>query len=271
MTGNLDQAIKTLLTGALPALLSGAPPVVALTVQSDKFVVAPGSGDAIAGEPRPDDHSDQFPFNPAGIVFDPADPAYDPNALPRFTLSKAPYPGPRQVRLLTSAGDRIALREREVIWDELETRGFTLALSPNRDLAGVNGVQVLYGVTAVFTTLKLNQTMTIQLQSAGDQLAKSEALVTGIIELHRQELLDNSLVTFDSGDYSTTVKAKSLHLSEGASPGADQRHLTYQVEIEIKATRALRADEGRPIVRVRTPGRPLDPARHVDIEIGVDL
>jgi len=270
MTENLDEAIKTLLTNALPALLGGATPVVALTVQRDKFVVAPNSDDAVAGEPRPDDHSDQFPFNPAGIIFNPADPAYDPNTLPTFMLNKPPYPGPRQVRLLTSTGDRIALREREVIWDELETRAFTLALSPNRDLAGVNGVLVLYGVIAIFTTQKLNQTLILHLQSSGDQVEQAEALVTGIVELHRQELLDNSQVTFDGGDYSAAVKAKSMHLVEGASPSENQRRLTYQVEIELKTTRALRADEGRPIVRVRTPGRPLDPARRVDIEIGVE-
>jgi hypothetical protein len=271
MTGNLDEAIKTLLTGALPALLGGATPVVALTVQSDSFVTAPDSGDAVPGEPRPDDHSDQFPFNPAGIIFDPADPAYDPGALPKFTLGKPPYPGPRQVRLLTGAGERIALREREVLWDEADPRNFTLALSPSRDLAGVSSVLVLYGVVAVFTTLKLNQTMTIQLQADGNPLEQAEALVTGIVELHRQELLDNSGVTFDGGDYAASVKAKSLKLLTGASPNATQRRLTYQVEIELKTTRALRADEGTPIVRVRTPGRPLDPARRVDIEVAVEL
>lgn len=270
MTGNLDEAIKTLLTGALPALLGGATPAVALSVESAGFVTAPDSGDAVPGEPRPDDHSDQFPFNPAGIIFDPADPAYDPTALPKFTLSKPPYPGPRLVRLLTATGERIALREREVIWEEVDSRHFTLALSPTRDLAGVNGVLVLYGVVAVYTTLKLNQTMTVQLQADGAPLEQAEALVTGIVELHRQELLDNSLATFDGGDYAAIVKAKSMKLLAGDSPSATQRRLTYHVEFELKTTRALRSDEGKPIVRVRTPGRPLDPARRVDIEIAVE-
>lgn len=271
MTGNLDEAIKTLLTRALPALLGGATPVVALSVQSDRFGVDPNSADAIASEPRPDDQVEQFSFNPAGIIFNPADPAYDPNALPTFTLSKPPYPGPRRVRLLTSAGDRIPLRENEVVWDELETRRFTLALSPSRDLAGVNGVQVLYGVIAVFTTFKINQTMSIQLESAAaDQLEACEALAAGIIEFQRQELLDSSRTTYEGGDYRATVKANSLKLLEGSSPLPGRRLLTYQVEIELKATRALRGDEGRPIVQVRTPGRPVDPARRVDIEIGVD-
>jgi hypothetical protein len=271
MIGNLEGAIKTLLAAALPALLGGATPAIALTVQSDKFEIDLNSSDAPASAPRPDDQVDQFAFDPTGIIFDPADPAFDPSALPKFTLSKPPYPGPKRVRLLTSEGDRIALRENEVIWDAVETRNFTLALAPTRDLAGVNGVSVLYGVIALFTMLKVNQLMLIQLESSTEPLDACEALVTGIIELHRQELLDNSLAAFDADDYRATVKANSLKLLEGSSPRATQRQLNYQVEIELKITRALREDEGRPIERIRTPGQPLDPARPVDVAIGVDV
>ena len=99
-----------------------------------------------------------------GSCFDPEDPAYDPAALPRFTLSKPPYPGPRRVRLVTGAGDRIALGEREVIWDEVDGRRFTLAPARTRDLAGVEAVQVLYGVIAVFTVVKFNQVMSVVLR-----------------------------------------------------------------------------------------------------------
>lgn len=271
MTGNLDEAITTLLTDALPGLLGGAPPAVALTVQSDKFVVDPNSADALASEPRPDDQSDHFAFDPAGIIFDPTDPAYNPAALPNFTLTKPPYLGPRRVRLLTSEGDRIPLLESEIRWDELETRNFVLALAPNRDLTDVNGVEVLYGVIAVFTMLKLNQTISLVFEAEdANQLERCEALATGVIELHRQALLDNSLATFSDGDYASTIKANSLKLLEGTGPTIDQRRLTYLVEIELKSTRALRDDEGQPITRIRTPGRPIDPARPVDIVIGVD-
>jgi hypothetical protein len=264
MTGNLDDAITTLLTAALPNLLGGETPPVVLTIQSGRFVVDPRSAEGLASEPRPDDQRDQFAFNAAGIVFDPHDPAYDPQQLPRFTLTKPPYAGPRRVRLRTAAGDRIAVREQEVQWDELDTRVFTLALLPSRDL--------LYGVIAVFTTLKAKHAMTIQLQAAdAAQLEQAEALVTGVIVLNTQELLDHSTATYDGGDYRATVKAMSLNLLEGNSPAGDQRVLTYQVEIELKTIRALRSDEGRPIVRIRTPGRPLDPGRPVDIDIGVDV
>jgi hypothetical protein len=153
----------------------------------------------------------------------------------------------------------------------VETRTFTLALLPTRDLTGVNGVNVLYGVIAAFTNLKLIQTMSILLESSSDSLEACEALVTGIIELHRQELLDHSLANFNSDNYGAKVKATTLQLVGGSSPLATQRRITYQVAIELKITRALRDDEGHPIVRVRTPGRPLDPDRPVDVDIGVDV
>ena len=62
-----------------------------------------------------------------------------------------------------------------------------------------------------------------------------------------------------------------LHITSEAPDTASAGELfTYQVEVELKTTRALRSDEGRPIAQIRTPGRPADPARRVDIEIGVD-
>ena len=242
-----------------------------LTIQSDRFVVDPNSAEGTASEPRSDDQIDHFALNPAGIIFDPNDPHYDPFKLPKLTLTKPPYPGPRRVRLRTTSGDRIPIREREIVWDEMDTRIFTLTLAPNRDLTAVNGVEVLYGVMAVFTTLKANQTMAIQLQAADTgQLEQAEALLIGIVELNKGVLIDGSMATYDAGDYRTIVRAKSLTLIEGDSPAGNQRVLSYQIEVEIKTTRALRSDEGRPIVRIRTPGQPLDSERPVDIEIGVD-
>ena len=271
MIGNLDAAITALLRGALPGLLDGTTPPVTLTVQSETFAADPNTAGAAASAPRPDDQTDEFAFDPAGIVFDPAGAAYDPAALPRFTLSKPPYPGPRRVRLLTAAGDRIPLAEREVLWDAVDSRTFTLSLAPRRDLGGVNGVQVLYGVVAVFALLKFDQALAVVLEgNDAGPLAAGAALAAGVIELHRQELLDNSAAAYDAGDYRASVKATGLKLLGGGSPAANRRDLHYQVEVELKITRSLREDEGRPIVRVRTPGRPLDPARPVDIEIGVE-
>lgn len=290
MTGNLDEAIVALLKESLPGLLGGAQPPVTVAVESDTFATDPNAGDAVAqgaqaSEARPDDFRDQFAFDPAGIVFDPQDPAYDPAALPHFTLSKPPYPGPRRVRLVTGAGDRIALGEREVIWDEVDGRRFTLAPGRMRELAGVVAVQVLYGVIAVFTVVKFNQVLSVVLEAAGSaagsatgQLERCEALATGVIELNRQALLDASAATYDDGDYEACVKTNSFKLLEGNRPGGDpgsnsganQRRLVYTAEVELKIMRALHDEEGRPIVRIRTPGRPVDPQRPVDIEIGVE-
>jgi hypothetical protein len=276
MTGNLDEAIAALLRGALPGLLGGAQPPVTLSVQSDTFATDPNAGDAVAqgaqaSEPRADDFSDQFAFDPAGIVFDPQDPAFDPVALPRFTLSKPPYPGPRRVRLVTGAGDRIALGEREVIWDEVDGRRFTLAPARTRDLAGVEAVQALYGVIAVFSVVKFNQVLSVMLEAAdAAQLERCEALATGVIELNRQALLDASAAAYNDGDYGAGVKTNSLKLVEGNRPAANQCRLVYAAEVELKITRALHDEEGQPIVRIRTPGRPVDPQRPVDVEIGVE-
>ncbi len=257
MTGNLDGAIKTLLQTALPDLFGGEPPAVVLTVSSALFEVDPHSAEGVVGEPRPDDRRDDFWF--------------DPDAPPdSFTLTQPPYPGPRRVYLVTETGDRIPLRPGEVAWDEVDSRVFALDLRPTHDLSAVNGVQVLYGVTAVFGTLKADQTLSLQLESddAG-QLAQAEALAIGVIELNKQALVDQATVTYEVGDYGATVAAKSLKLLQGAAPAPNQRRLTYHAEIELKATRALRDDEGQPIARIRTPGRPLDPERRIDVHIDV--
>jgi hypothetical protein len=262
MIGNLDEAIRTLLTGALPSLLSGGPPgpppPVSLSIQDGVFTLDPSSNEAPTSEPRPDDRLDNFPFNPA------APPA-------NFTLTQSPYPGPRRVRLTTSLGDRITLQTSEVIWDALDTRVFTLSLRPTHDLANVTGVQVLYGVTAVFTTLKALQTFTVTLQSDNAvQLEQAEALALGVMELNRQTLIDQSPANYASGDYGALVTVKSFKLAQGSSPAANQRQFSFEAEIELKASRALEEGEGAPITRIRTPGRPLDPDRPVDIFIDVE-
>lgn len=258
MEGNLETALRTLVASALPGLFGGSAPAVALTVLGDVFDVDPDSLDATAGEPRPDDRTDQFTFNPA----QPAGP---------YTLSQPPYPGPRRVWLTTSAGDRSALREQEIVWDALDSRVFSLDLRPNRELAGVDGVQVLYGVTAVFTKIKAAQTIAIQLKSAdAARLRQAEALVVAVVQLQRQQLIDQSAALYEDGDYGARAEIKSLKLVHGARPADDTRLLTLLADVELKASRALDDQEGRPIRRIRTPGRPLDPNRPVDIDMDVE-
>lgn len=258
MTGNLDEVIGALLIDSLPELLGGTDPPVTLEVVSAAFTVDPRSAESLASAPRPDDRTDEFPFDPE-----------DPPA--SFTLTQPPYPGPLRVRLTTAQSDRIPLRRDEVIRDPADSRVFSLALRPSRDLSGVEGVQVLYGVTSIFTHIKADQVLTLRLESdSATDLERAEALALGVIELNRQALVDASPATFEDGDYGATVTVKSLRLVEGTSPSDTQRHLAYHAEIEVKAVRALREDEGEPIVRIRTTSRPLDPDRRIDVQIDLD-
>ncbi len=177
MTGNLAEALKTLITEALPGLFAGDSPPVQLTISSDLFEVDPQSGDAATGEPRPDDRTDDLSFDPNN----PDGP---------YTLTQPPYPGPKRVRLTTELGDRIPLREDEIIWDEADSRVFALKPRPNRELSEVTGVQVLYSVTAIFARINAVQTLTLQLQSSNaDTLQRATALVVAVIELNRQHLV----------------------------------------------------------------------------------
>ena len=258
MTGTLDEALHNLITTALPGLFAGPGPVT-LGISSDLFEIDPRSADAMASEPRPEDRTDT-------LAFDPGKPAGP------YSLSQPPYPGPRRVYLMTGGGDRIPLRESEVIPDAVDSRVFTLALRPGRDLAAVTGVLVLYGIIAVFTKLKVAHTLTVHLESSdAARLNQAEALAIAVIELNRSHLAAAAHATFEDGDYGVDIELKGLKLSKGTSPGLTQRVLTLQGEIELKARRALREDEGKPIKSIRTPGRPSDPARPVDIDFELNV
>src|SRR5262245_35246004 len=126
MTGHLDEALKALLTAALPGVFAGPSPVT-IALSGESFEVDPLSADGMANEPRPEDRTDLLSFDPG----QPAGP---------YRLTQPPYPGPRRVYLTTSSSDRIPLRDSEVIPDELDSRSFTLALRSGRDLAGITGV-----------------------------------------------------------------------------------------------------------------------------------
>jgi hypothetical protein len=260
MMGGLADALETLLMQALPGLLGGATPPVLLSINGGEFEVDPQSAESVASEPRADDHTDQLPFDAS----DPAGP---------YLLTRPPYPGPRRVRLLTTAGDRITLRASEVVWDEVDARQFTLDLRPDRDLTEIAQVEVLYGVTAVFTKIKTIDTVNVELSASGvatAELARAEALVLAVISLHRQQIADAARETYEDGEYGATTELKGITVLKGSSPADDARLLTLRAEAEVKATRALRADEGRPIIHISTPGRPIDPDRPVDIRIDVD-
>ena len=256
MVGNLETVLSNLLKTALPGLFGGTPPPVQLTIAEDLFQVDPESADAIAGEPRPDDRTDVLSFDsnqPIGL----------------YSLSQTPYPGPRRVRLGLAGGDRVALREDEVRWDPVNPQQFTLNLRPTRSLTGVTQVLVLYGVTAVFTKLKLKQQVSLELKSSNlEQLNAAEALTIAVITLNRQQIIDTAQMLYEDGNYGAATEIKTLQLTQGQRI-EQSRKLILQTEVELKATRALAETEGQPIEHIVSPGRPVG-SRAIDIQIEVD-
>jgi len=261
MTGGLDQAILAILRTELPDLFAATPPAtpaVAAVFAEDQFELSPDSLDPAATEPRPDDHRDRLAFDAAA----PSGP---------YLLTQTPLPGPRRVRLATALGDSLALTPPEIEFDPVDARRFTLHLKPHRDLASFNAVEVLYSVTAVYVQLKYKQEASLTLTSPdAAALARAEALVVTLLSLRRDQLMTDAARFFSSGDYGATVHIKTLQLVKGLSPTDGSRRLVLRAEMELKGTRALAETEGRPIVVIRTPSRPLHPAKRVDIDIDVE-
>ncbi|HEX2742119.1 MAG TPA: hypothetical protein VHM69_16885 [Rubrobacter sp.] len=257
MTGGLPDALETLLTTSLPGLFDGE--TVGLTVGAGLLEIdQEQSADATASEPRPDDRVDDLGFDPE----DPAGP---------YTLTQPPYPGPRRVWLVTGAADRLTLRSEEVVWDRTDARVFSLALRPQRDVSAVTGIRVLYGVTAVYTKVKAVQTLDVRLTASdSDLLERAESLVVAVIQLNRQRLADEARAIYEDGDYGAAVELKNVGLVRGTTPEDDVRQLLMRAELELKASRALGEDEGAPIERILTPGRPPDPDRPIDVHIDVE-
>jgi hypothetical protein len=260
MIGDLPDALKTLLTESLPALFEGPAggPVGLSVVGGPLLIDQEQSADATASEPRPEGRVDDLAFDPDS----PAGP---------YTLTQPPYPGPRRVWLVSEAGARTPLRAEEVVWDRADGRNFSLALRPQRDVSAVTGVRVLYGVTAIYTSVKAAQTLEVLLNTSdASMLECAEALVVAVIQLNRQRLLDEARASYEDGEYEAKVEVKNLSVSSGTRPTGESRQLALQAEVELKAGRALREDEGAPIEHIRTPGRPADPNRPVDVHVDVE-
>lgn len=260
MTGNLKTTIRDLLVAALPGLFSGEAPPVTLTVNDEELTPDSQLAEQSVSEPRRDDQTDQF-------AYDPANP---PSSL---MLTRPPYPGPRRVYLTTTTGGRTPLGSDEVQWDQNDSRVFTLQLRPARDLTDVDGVEVLYGIAAVFTIIKANKTLIIDLQTAADNFGhidQAEALTAGVIALNREYLIEHAAVTYADGDYNAQIAIKNLKLISGTSAANHQRRLKYQAETELKINRALREDEGQLIEYILSPGREANSDRPIDVDINVE-
>lgn len=259
MIGNLAGVLDTLLKAALPAHLQGGPPPVSLSVVPQPFQVDSKSLDPSATEPAPGDQIDLFPFD-----------AVHPDAL--HTLSKPPYPGPRRVALLTGAGDRIVLTPPEVVWDPVNSQEFHLALKPSRPVDIVTQVRVLYGVTGVSARLKAAVELQVVLDSADAvRLEEAESLVATVILLNRKGIADAAASQYDDGDYQAKVRIKDLLFVGGTPLSATRRALLFKADLEFTAGRALHDDEGMPIRRIASPGRPVDPQHPVDIRIDAEI
>jgi hypothetical protein len=260
VTGGLSEALEALLTGSLPGLFGDENgEAVGLTVVGGLLEIdQEQSADATASEPRPDNRVDDLGFDPE----DPGGP---------YTLTQPPYPGPRRVWLVTGSDGRLPLRPEEVVWDRTDTRNFSLALRPQRDVSAVTGIRVLYGVTAIYTKVKAVQTFDVRLATSdAGLLERAESLVVAVIQLNRQRLADEARSSYEEGDYGAIVELKNVGLVRGTTPEDDVRLLLLRAELELKASRALGEDEGAPIERISTPGRPLDPDRPIDVHIDVE-
>lgn len=258
MAEGIDNALRSLLVDALPGLFGGASPAVRLALAGDVLTIDPQSMEATAGAPMPDDRRDQFTFNP--------------DLDTRYTLTQPPYPGPRRVRLTTDAGDALALRDDEVAWDSADARVFQLRPRPTRDLTGMTGVQVLYGITAIFSKLKALRTLSFDMTADDEtRLEQAEALVIAVATLDRERFASVARATYTDGDYGADIEVKSLKLQRGERQENGARRLTLAAELELKVRRALAEDEGRPIRTIRTPGLPEDPERPVDVRVDLDL
>jgi hypothetical protein len=257
MYDRLNEAVKVMLAEALPSLFGGDDPPVKLGTTDNRFTLDARSAEAAASEPRPDGRADD-------LAFDPAHPEGP------YQLTVVPEPGPRRVYLTTALKDRIALREEEIAWDATDSRRFALQPRPGRDLKDVTGVRVLYSITAVYIKLKVAHTFSLLMESTSAQkVQQAESLAVAVIALNRQRLMGEAAYAFGEGDYGVEAAVRSLKLVEGtASP--KKRTLVFSAEIELKATRAMSEDEGLPILRIRTEGRPPDANRPVDIRIDVE-
>ena len=254
MIGNLATAIRDLLTVSMPTLIGESEGQVAVQVRRPQYTVDPSSADALAGAPRPDDKRDVLLFNPAA----PEGP---------YLLSQLPYPGPKRVYLENVSGERITLGTDEVVWDQVDPRQFTLQLKPYRDTTGLDQMTVLYGITGIFTAIKVANVVEVELTSTDPtNLLAAETLAVSIMQLNRDALQEDAASSISEGDYTVATNIKKLTIDRGSVFNDQTVIIMAEAESEIKASRALHAGEGAVIERIASPGAVPDPDRPVQID-----
>jgi hypothetical protein len=254
---SLQSALRDLLKDAYPDLFDGTPPAVALEFATYVWTFDASSADATAGEPAQDDARDL-------LAFDPADPEGP------YTLTRPPYPGPRRVYLRTPVDERVTLAPAEVSWDPVDSRVFTLHPRPTRTLTGYDRVEILYGVTAVFTKLKSMHSIAVTLSGSDDAtVERATMLAMGAFALNRGVVIAGGAFTETEGDYRVVGEIKSLKLTRGSAAGPGMRTLTFEAEVDMKVDRALAEDEGRPITHILSPGVAAG-SRTIDVHVDVE-
>ena len=258
MTGRLGEAITALLAGELTSMFGGATPAIKASIVPDIFELDPASLDSQASEPREDDRTDNLSFNPA----QPRGP---------YTLSQSPSPGPVRMWLITTAGDRLAISPADIVFDPMNSRQFTLNLGPQLDLKSVNGVRVLYTVVAVYARLKYRHDLALLLENNDPAvLGKAEDLAIAVLALNHPQIVSAASQSLQEGNYGAQIEVKKLHFFKGDAPSASSRRVLFHAEMEMKVTRALAADEGKAIARIRTVPGVGDPKRPIDIRVDVE-
>ena len=258
MTGQLSKAITALLAGELPSLFGGATPVIKASVAPDTFAIDPASLDSQASEAREDDGADNLAFNPA-------------QAQGPYTLSKPPLPGPIRMWLITTDGDLLALAPAEIVFDPNDPRKFTLRLNPQRQIANVKTVRVAYTIVAVFAKINYSHELAVLLQNSDPAaLDKGEDMALAVLALNRPRLLSAAVQTLQEGAYAARIEVKKLQFVRGDSPAPDSRRIFIHAEMGIKVTRALPADQGKPITHIRTVPGVGNPKKPIDIRVDVE-
>lgn len=253
----LQTAIADLLKTAFPALFTGDG-AVSIGYGDDTWSFDALSADPVAGEPGPEDAVDTLPLDIAA----PAGP---------YALTRPPYPGPKRVYLRSAAGELVALLPGELAWNPADAASFTLRPRPGRDLAAFDHLEVHYGVIAAGTRLKTLHRLSVTL-SAGDAAKAQQALALALaaLALNRETLRRQAGFAFTAGGYETEGSLKALSFAGGSAvSGVPHVHqLMLAAEVELRVQRLLGADEGKPIVRILSPGKAAG-GRSIDIDPAV--
>jgi hypothetical protein len=253
----LETAITTLLQNSFPALFGGAG-AVQIGFDNISWQLDPSSLDPVAGEPGPLDAQDALAFDPA-------------NANGPFTLTRKPYPGPKRVYLRSPVGELVALSPTELSWDPADAAKFTFQPRPGRVLTGFTQLQVLYGIVAAGTQLKVQYQAALTLTgSSAAQAEQALSLSLAALALNRDALRNGAAYQFSSGSYQAAGTLKMLGFSRGATTG-NSHSILLAAELNLLVQRLLGDDEGKPITQVLTPGRPdlAGGGRRVDIDPAV--